>query len=82
MRKVQSLGKSSAEIIMKVMQYLFKLPIVDVKKIQELTGYTRQGSNKVIDRLVKLKILKPMYKYKKYRRVFVYKRYLDIFSSE
>ncbi len=81
MRKIQSLGRVAAENTMKILPRLFQLPIVNVAKIREWTGFTRQGAQKVIDRLVGLGILDHMDETKKYGRVFVYKRYLDIFMD-
>lgn len=80
MRKIQSLGKMAAENTIKILPLLFKIPIVNVTKIQEWTGFTRQGAQKVIDRLVELDILKLKDKNKKYGRTYVYKKYLDIFN--
>jgi Fic family protein len=81
MRKIQSLGKTAAESATKVLPRLFQMPIVNVSKIQKWTGFTRQGSQKVIDRLVRLGILEQKDKTKKYGRIFIYKRYLDIFKE-
>lgn len=81
MRKIQSLGKVAAENTIKILPRLFQLPIVNVAKIQEWTNFTRQGAQKVIDRLANLDILKQKDKTKKYGRVFVYKRYLSIFED-
>ncbi len=81
MKKIQSLGKTAAESATKVLPRLFQMPIVNVSKIQKWTGFTRQGSQKVIDRLVRLGILEQKDKTKKYGRIFIYKRYLDIFKE-
>ncbi len=81
MRKIQSLGRTAAKNDIKVLRKLFQLPIVNVSKIQEWTGFTRQGAQKVIDRLVRLGILQQKDKNQKYGRSFVYKKYLDIFEN-
>ena len=81
MRKIQSLGKTAAENTIKILPRLFQMPIVNVSKIQEWTGFTRQGAQKVIDRLVGLDILRQKDETKKYGRSFVYKKYLDIFMD-
>jgi len=82
MRKIQSLGKTAAENDIKILPKLFQLPIVNVSKIQEWTGFTRQGAQKVINRFVRLGILKQKDESQKYGRSFVYKRYLDIFDKD
>jgi len=81
MRKVQSLGKTAAENTIKILPRLFQMPIVNVARIQEWTGFTRQGAQKVINRLVGLDVLRQKDETKKYGRSFVYKKYLDIFGG-
>jgi len=82
MKKIQSLGKTAAESAIHVMPQLFKLPIVNVAVIQKWTGFTRQGSQKVIDRFVDLGILEQKDETKIYGRSFIYKRYVDIFNEK
>jgi len=82
MAKVQSLGKTASESAVKILPLLFQLPIVNVTKMQEWTGFTRQGAQKVIDRFVKLGILEQKDENKTYGRSFIYRRYTDIFEEE
>jgi len=81
MLKIQSLGKTASESSIKILPELFKLPIVNVAKIQQWTKFTRQGAQKVIDRFIKLGILQQKDENKDYGRSFVYKKYLDIFKD-
>jgi Fic family protein len=78
--KIQSLGKSS-KVGMKVLQELYKLPIVDVSKVTEWIGMTRVTANTLVNNLVKLGILTQQDETKEYGRVFEYKNYLDIFRD-
>ena len=80
MKKIQSLSKTSSESAIEILPKLFQMPIVNVAKIQEWTGFTRQGAQKVIDRFVKLGILSQKDESQKYGRSFAYKKYLDIFK--
>ena len=73
------MNKKAAESSMKVLPQLFRLPIVNVSKIQEWTGFTRQGAQKVINRFVDNNILQQKDKDNKYGRSYIYKRYIDIF---
>jgi Fic family protein len=82
MEKVQSLGKTASESSVKVLRNLFALPIVNVNTVKEWTGYTRQGAQRVIDRLVELSILEQKDKTEKYGRSFIYRRYVDAFLEE
>ena len=79
--KVQSLGKSSAESTVTMLQHLYSLPIVGLAEVMNWTGYSKQGAYNVIDRLVKLDILSPRGN-KDYAQKYEYKRYLDIFKED
>jgi len=79
--KVQSLGKSSAESTVKMLQHLYSLPIVGLAEVMNWTGYSKQGAYNVIERLVQLGILSPR-GVKDYAQKYEYKRYLDIFNEE
>lgn len=41
-RKIQSLGKSVAEMSMVVLIELYKNPIINITNIEDITGFTRQ----------------------------------------
>ncbi len=82
MRKIQSLGRTSAESSSKILPQLFKLPIVNVGIIQKWTGFSRQGAQNVIDRFVQLNILELKDVNKTYGRSYIYKRYVDIFNDK
>lgn len=79
--KVQSLGKSSAESTVKMLQNLYSLPIIGLAEVMNWTGYSKQGAYNVIERLVGLGILSPRGN-KDYAQKYEYKRYLDIFTEE
>jgi hypothetical protein len=64
-----------------VLPKLFALPIIDVSTIEKWTGFSRVGSQKLIDRFVDLGILKPRHAEKKYRKSYIYKDYVDIFYN-
>jgi Fic family protein len=80
-KKMHALGKTAAKTSIEVLINLYKLPIVNVNKIKDWTGFTRQGAQKVIDRFVDLEILKQKDESKSYGRSFIYKRYVDIFNE-
>jgi len=82
MKKIQSLGKTSSKSAMIVLPRLFALPIVNVNKIRQWTGFTKMGAQKVIDRFIDLDILRQKDLNEKYGRSFIYKRYVDIFAGE
>ena len=81
MARVQSLGRR-AKVADKVLKELYKLPIVDVKKVQEWTGQSRQSANNLVKALVDVGILEQRDEQETYARTFWYKRYLDLFTKE
>ena len=81
MDKIRTLGKTASESAIKVLPQLFKLPIVNVARIQEWIGFSRPGAQKVIDRFVDLGILSQKDESKTYGRSYVYRKYLAIFTD-
>jgi Fic family protein len=82
MEKIQTFGKRAAESAMMVLPKLYEQPIVNVALIQAMTGFTRQGVQKVIDRFIDKKILFPKNEDVKYGQSYVYREYLDIFTDK
>ena len=80
--KIQSLGKRASESAVLVLPQLYKMPIVNVAKIQEWTGFTRAGAKNLIDRFVDLGILRARDEKKTYGKTYIYEKYVDIFTSE
>jgi len=81
MLKIQSLSKRSSESAIKVFPQLYRMPIVNVAKIQKWTGFTRAGAQNLIDRFIDLGILYDNDTKKTYDKLYVYKKYIDIFTS-
>ena len=81
LKKVHSLGKTSSKTAVDVLFYLFKAPIVNAVGVMDITGYTRPGAQKVIDRLVDLGILNLKNNDQKYDRSYIYSKYVALFSE-
>lgn len=81
MQKMHALGKSSAQSSLDILMKLYKLPVVNVSKIQEWTGYTRQGAQKMINRLIELGILEQKDESVTYGRSYIYRRYVNLFTD-
>lgn len=79
MAKIQILAKRESESGVLVLQKLYKQPIISTKTIMDWTGFTRVGSQKVIDRFMKLGILEQKDEKETYDRTYLYKKYIDIF---
>ncbi len=78
--KIMKLGKGAKNAIT-LLKNLYKLPIINVKKVEEFTGLSREGANRLVKKLVKLDLLVPKEKDKKYGRIFIYKEYLRLFEN-
>lgn len=81
LHKISELGRASKNAIV-LLKSLYKIPIVNVSKIQEFTGLSREGANRLVRRLVRLNILTPKDKDVKYGRIFIYKDYLNLFERK
>ena len=81
MEKVQSLAKRESETSIKILNYLFKQPIVGTKNIMELLGFSREGSMKAIRRMVEMNILVEEKSESNYDTKYTYKSYLDVFNG-
>jgi len=79
--KIQSLGRRT-KTAMTVLENLYKLPIVSVKKVEEWTELSRPQANDLVKKLVELGILELRDKDVEYGREFWYKKYLDLFVSK
>ena len=65
---------------MVLFNHLYKLPIVNVKKVEETTGLSREAVNRLVKRFCKEGILIQKDKNVKYGRLFVYQDYLTLFE--
>lgn len=79
--KIQSLGRR-AKTGMIVLENLYQLPIINVRKVEEWTGLSRARSNELVQKFVDLGILEQRDKDTEYRREFWYKNYLDLFVNK
>ena len=79
--KIQSLGRR-AKTGMTVLENLYKLPIISVRKVEGWTGLSRTQSNELVQKLIQLNILEQRDKDVEYGREFRYKDYLRLFTNE
>ena len=79
--KIQSLGRRAKTGAI-VLENLYKLPIVSVKKVEEWTQLSRPQANELVKKLVELGILEQRDKDIEYGREFWYKNYLKLFISK
>lgn len=77
---IQSLGRR-AKMAMLVLEHLYRLPIVNVHKVEEWTGLSRPQANELVKKLVEVRILEQKDKAVEYGREFWYRRYLELFLS-
>ncbi len=81
LQKVSELGRASKNAIV-LLKNLYRIPIINVRKTEEVADLSREAANQLVDRFVKLGILIPKDKGKKYGRLFVYKDYLSLFEEK
>ena len=79
LQKMSSLGRASKNAMV-LLKHLYKLPIVNVKKVEEATGLSREAANRLVKRFCKEGILLQKDQNVKYGRLFVYKDYLSLFE--
>lgn len=79
--KIQSLGRR-AKTGMTVLENLYKLPIISVRKVEEWTHLSRPRANELVQKLVELNLLEQRDKDVEYGREFRYKDYLKLFTDE
>jgi Fic family protein len=80
MSKIQSLGKREAQTSVNLLKHLFKNPIVTSTTVAVITGFSRPGAMKVIERFVDLGILTQRDQTEKYGKLYIYKKYVEIFQ--
>jgi predicted transcriptional regulator len=66
---------------MTVLENLYKLPIISVKKVEEWTGLSRTQANELVQKLIELNIIEQRDKDVEYGREFRYKDYLKLFTD-
>jgi len=81
LHKVSELGRASKNSLL-LLKNLYRIPIINVRKIEEVAGLSREAANQLVDRFVKIGILVPKDKGKRYGRLFVYKDYLNLFEEK
>jgi Fic family protein len=79
--RIQSLGRR-AKTGMTVLDNLYKIPIVSVKKVEEWTELSRPQANELVKKFVEIGILVQKDKEVEYSREFWYRDYLDLFISK
>jgi len=79
LQKISSLGRASKNAMV-LLKHLYKLPIVNVKKVEESTGLSREAANRLVKRFCNEGILVQKDQNVKYGRLFVYKDYLSLFE--
>lgn len=81
MTLAHSLGGRQAKTAIKLLEGLFGQPIVDVAKVEEITGLSRPAANALVKKFVDKEILRQVDKTDTYGRQFVYAEYLVLFHE-
>lgn len=78
--KVQQLGVRSAATTLEIIRHLFSQPVIGVAEIMKWTGYSKQGSYSVIEKLRELKILE-LFGDSNYGQKYIYADYYVLFDE-
>ena len=82
MRKIQSLGKTSSGSTLKILQNLYRMPIVGIADIVKWTGFSIPGGYKAINRLVTMGILNQIKQGDNvYGQKWIYTDYINLFGE-
>lgn len=79
LQKISRLGRASQNAMV-LLKNLYKLPIVNVRKVEEATGLSREAANRLVKRFCEESILSQKDQNVKYGRLFIYKDYLSLFE--
>jgi Fic family protein len=82
MAKIYALGGRRAKSGMVVLRNLYKLPIVNVGKVEEWIGLSRQSANTLVAEFMRIGVLEQRDRKTKYGRDFEYKDYLRLFVQD
>ena len=66
---------------LKVLEYLFRQPIIGVKEVQSLSGTSYPAANQLVQRLVELSVLREMTGQARNRR-FRFEEYVALFTDD
>jgi len=80
LKRIHILGRSAPKGT-KILEELYKLPVVNVNTIQKWLKTTRATANTYLNKLIELDILVQQDESVEYGRTFEYKEYLDIFRN-
>ena len=79
--RIQSLGRRAKTGVI-VLENLYKIPIVSVKKVEEWTELSRPQANELVKKFVEIGVLVQKDKEVEYGREFWYRDYLCLFISK
>lgn len=80
---ISTFGKSVASVSVAILNHLYKNPIVPISAIEQWSGYSRRGVQKVVDTLVKVGILELYRKGEGTRpSVYIHREYVYLFEEK
>ena len=83
MQKISELGKTATQSTMNILENLYKMPVIGIADIVKWTGFSHKGGYNAINRLVEMKILKPMKTGgSAYAQKWIYSDYIALFSED
>ena len=80
LKRIQSMGRSTPKGT-KILENLYRLPVVNVNTIQKWLKTTRATANTYVNKFLELGMLVQQDESVEYGRTFEYREYLDIFRG-
>ena len=77
--KIVQLDKRSSKNILKVLEYLYKTPIITTAALQKNMGFTRAIAKNTINKMIEIGMLHKRRKKNKGAQAYEYKEYINIF---
>ncbi|MDR0496621.1 MAG: Fic family protein [Treponema sp.] len=83
MRKIQSLGKTASVSTLKILQNLYRIPVIGIADIIKWTSFTSPGGYNAISRLMDMGILNPLLPGDNvYGQKWIYTDYIRLFVED
>lgn len=81
MEKIQTLGEKASKSTMRTLKELYKMPIVGISDVVNMSGLKKASAYKLIERLVDMDILSPLPNEANYGQKWHYANYLSLFDK-
>jgi Fic family protein len=83
LERISTIATNPADTAVRVLQNLYKSPVASTANIEEWTGYTRQGTIKLVDKFIEVGILKLLRKGEGVKpSLYIHREYVNLFEDK